>query len=321
MLRGLYTLASPAGARARLTVLIFHRVLPAPDPLLPGETDAARFDTVCGWLRRNCSVLPLDEAVRRLREGRLPARAAAISFDDGYADNHDAALPILQRHGLAATFFIATGFLDGGRMFNDSVIEAVRGCRATSLDLGGLGLAGIDRVSLDGIDARRTAIDRLLGALKYLDLDRRDAAVAQIAQAAAVELPRDLMMTSDKVRALHRAGMGIGAHTVLHPILAGLDAVHARREVADGKRRLETLIDTPVTLFAYPNGKPQRDYSAESVEIVRALGFDAAFSTAWGAAHARSDLFQLPRFTPWDRTPWRFGARMLRNLRETPATV
>lgn len=78
-------------------------------------------------VKSNSDVLARAEAVRALAEHRLPTRALAITFDDGYADNHDVALPILRRLALPATFFTATGFLDGGCMFNDIVIEAVRG--------------------------------------------------------------------------------------------------------------------------------------------------------------------------------------------------
>ena len=126
MIKPLLTLLSPAGRRARLSVLIFHRVLPRPDPLFPGVIDAAGFDAICRWVKGWFNVLALDDAARRLRDGSLPERALAITFDDGYADNHDVALPILLRHGLPATFFIATGFLDGGRMWNDTVIESIR---------------------------------------------------------------------------------------------------------------------------------------------------------------------------------------------------
>ena len=103
-MRPLFSLMSPAGARARLNVLIFHRVLPQPDPLFPGEVDAAAFDTMLGWVKSWFNVLPLDEAIARLADGSLPARAAALSFDDGYADNHDVALPLLRRHGLPCSF-------------------------------------------------------------------------------------------------------------------------------------------------------------------------------------------------------------------------
>lgn len=130
---------APAGKRARLSVLIFHRVLRQPDPLFPGEMYAQRFDAVCRWLAAWFNVLPLDQAVSRLKAGSLPARAACITFDDGYADNHEVAASILGRHGLSATFFIATGFLDGGRMWNDTVIESVRQAGAATLELGHVG--------------------------------------------------------------------------------------------------------------------------------------------------------------------------------------
>ena len=59
-------------------------------------------------------------------QARLPSRSVAVTFDDGYADNARIALPILREERVPATFFIATAYLDGGRMWNDTVIEAVR---------------------------------------------------------------------------------------------------------------------------------------------------------------------------------------------------
>ena len=140
LLRALAHLLSPAGPSARLSVLIFHRVLAQPDPLFPSEPDARRFDAILGWISQWFCVMPLNTAVAALRRGELPGRALSITFDDGYADNHSVALPLLQRHGMTATFFIASGFLDGGRMWNDSVIEAVRRTSLGTLNLRGLGM-------------------------------------------------------------------------------------------------------------------------------------------------------------------------------------
>lgn len=315
----LFGLRSPAGANARLSVLIFHRVLPEPDPLFPDEMHAARFDAVCGWVRGWFNVLPLDEAARRLADGTLPARAMAITFDDGYADNQQVAAPTLHRHGLSATFFVATGFLDGGRMWNDTVIEAIRRTRADRLDLSGIaGLEALGPLPLATVAERRTAIDAVIGRAKYLAPGARAAAVAGVARAAAAVLPDDLMMSSGQVRDLHAQGQRIGAHTVHHPILARIPPAEARDEIARSKRTLETLLDAPVDLFAYPNGKPGQDYAPEHAVLVRELGFTAAVSTAWGAARQGADLFQLPRFTPWDRSRWRYGARLLANLCAAP---
>lgn len=305
---------SPSGPRAKLSVLIFHRVLPEPDKLFPDEMHARRFDALCGWLASWFNVLPLDQAVAHLQTGTLPARAACITFDDGYADNYHVAMPILKRHGLTATFFIATGFLDGGRMWNDTIVESVRACQREMLDLSPLDLG---QHELDTIDARRATIASLIDQIKYRSVEERISATEQIARLAAVQLPCDLMMTSNEVKAMRQAGMQIGAHTVSHPILARLTDEQARMEIAGSKTFLERLLDERVGLFAYPNGKPNEDYTPQSVDVVRGLDFDAAVSTQWGASGRGDDLLQIRRFTPWDQTRFRFGARMLSNLRNT----
>ena len=171
--RWMFNMLSPAGANARLSVLIFHRVLPAPDPLFPGEPDAVRFETQMRWIKNWFNVLPFAEAVERLRAGSLPARAAAITFDDGYADNYTVALPILRRAGLSATFFIAAGFLDGGRMWNDTVIDVIRKAEGPDLDLAQLKLG---RYSVDTLEDRRRSVGELLGKLKYLEPGQRQRA-------------------------------------------------------------------------------------------------------------------------------------------------
>jgi peptidoglycan/xylan/chitin deacetylase (PgdA/CDA1 family) len=317
MIKTLLTLRSPARRRARLSVLIFHRVLPQQDPLFPQEIHAQTFEALCEWMKRWFNVLPLDQAARQLRDGSLPARAAAFSFDDGYADNHDVALPILRRHGLPCTFFVSTGFIGGGRMWNDTIIESLRRTARGRIALDDL-VPGLGELPCHSLSERRAAIGRVIGAVKYLDPARRLELVDELARRAQVLPPTDLMMTPAKVRALRAAGMQVGAHTISHPILARLPAERARHEIEEGRRQLEQMIGEPVRLFAYPNGRPGEDYTPETVELVRQAGFDAAFSTAWGVASAQSDPMQLPRFTPWDRTPVRFALRMLHNLRPRP---
>ena len=176
--RWMFKVLSPAGEHARLTVLIFHRVLAEPDSLFPGEPDAVRFETQMRWLKTWFNVLPLAEAVERLRTGSLPARAAAITFDDGYADNCTVALPILRRVGLPATFFIATGYLDGGRMWNDTVIDVMRRAEGPDLDLIPLKLG---RYPVGTLEDRRHSLGQLLGKLKYLEPGVREGLANDVA--------------------------------------------------------------------------------------------------------------------------------------------
>lgn len=234
MLKPLFTLMSPTGPKGRLSVLIFHRVLREPDPLFPDEMDAQRFDAVCAWIKTWFNVLPLDQAVTHLKTGTLPARAACITFDDGYADNLHVAVPILQRYGLTATFFIATGFLDGGRMWNDTIIETVRACDDLSTLLAGLPIAAAG--GSPTVADRRAAITALVNQIKYLPVAQRVAVTEQLAQSVHAHLPHDLMMTSSEVKAMRKTGMSIGAHTVSHPILARLTDDAARQEIGDSRR-------------------------------------------------------------------------------------
>ena len=303
-----------------LSILIFHRVLPVPDALLSDVPDVARFDRVVSLLKSRCNLLPLSEAVARLRRGGLPRRAAAITFDDGYADNHDCAVPVLARHGVRATFFVATGFMDGGIMWNDRIIESIRRTPRSSLDLTDLGL-GV--MPVDGALARRSAINALLPRLKYLEGEARKIAVDGVVEAAGVAdaLPRDLMVSSAQLAAMANAGMEIGAHTITHPILAKSDASEARREIAQSRERLMETLRQPVTLFAYPNGVPGVDYSHTHVSMVREAGFEAAVSTSSGASRPGDDLYQLPRFTPWDPPGTRFMLRLARNRLRRPTVV
>ena len=311
MLRLPLSILSPAGSRGRLSVLIFHRVLPRPDPVFPDVPDTVDFERQMRWAASMFNVLPLSAAIERLYAGTLPSRALAVTFDDGYADNEELAAPILERLGMSATFFVATGFLGGGCMWNDQVIEAIRGCEAGELDLTSFGLS---RFSLASIEARRAAISNTLKGIKHFEPARRQAVTDAIVALAGAKPSPPLMMQPGQVRSLRTQGMEVGAHTVTHPILTRLDPAAAFAEMRDSKEELERILGAPVNLFAYPNGVPGQDYAVEHARMARECGFGGAVSTAWGAASANSDRFQLPRFTPWDRTRFRYGARLLANL-------
>lgn len=297
----------------RLLILIYHRVHAEPDPMFLGEPTAESFRWQMELVASFARPVDLAEGVRRLGQGTLPPRAVAVTFDDGYADNFSVAAPILHAAGIPATFFVATGFLDGGRMWNDTVIEAVRRAQGPGLDLRGLGLNGPLSVR-DTRDRRETA-KKILVAIKHRPQEERERTARQIADLVGAQLPAKLMMSSEEVRRLAEAGMTIGAHTVSHPILRVLDQERAYEEIRGSKNSLERLTGRQVTLFAYPNGRRDEDYNQAHVEMVRQLGFEAAVSTNRGVAQSSSDVLQLPRFTPWDRSPARFLGRMLTEYR------
>jgi peptidoglycan/xylan/chitin deacetylase (PgdA/CDA1 family) len=311
LLQGLSSVVGGRGPECKLQILIYHRVLNERDALQPSEPTAAEFNWQMELLARHFNPLPLADALDRMQRGNLPPRAVCVTFDDGYRDNLTLALPILDRHGVPATVFVATGFLGGGIMFNDAVLECLRQYPGATLDLSAIGLDA--DYPLQDTGSRRASFRRLIGQLKYLPAAERDAQVERLVAHTGAALPTDLMMTPEEVAALHRSGVEIGAHTVHHPILLNLEEAQAREEIAQSRAYLQDLLDAPVRVFAYPNGVPGRDYSERDARLVKQLGFAGAVSTASGHSTGSTSPYELRRFTPWDSTPTRFHLRLLRN--------
>ncbi len=296
-----------AGGRQRLLVLIYHRVLPRPDPMYPYEPDAMTFRRQMQALAADFRVLALSEALRLQQQGRLPAQAVAVTFDDGFADNATEALPILRELGLPATFFVASGYLGGGFMFNDAVIEA---CRQAPAGPWATGTTRFGDLHLNSPDSRRQAAFDMIDGLKYEDAGLRRECAHQLLESARAKMPGGLMMTHEQVRGLRAAGMEIGGHTRSHPILARIDDRTAEQEIAGCRSDLADISGGPVELFAYPNGRPGRDYGPRDVALVRRAGYRAAVSTAWGFADRRTDPLQVPRVGSWGSSMWRYSGRL-----------
>lgn len=301
-------LSAMAASAASLLIVTYHRIPDKPDPLLPSEPHEEAFRFQMAFLARHLRPLLLPEAVDRLYGGSLPARAVCITFDDGYANNHEVALPVLRRLGIPATFFIATGYLDGGLMFNDGIIEAVRRSPRQSLELSSIGLG---THSLESIDARRRVVRALISSLKYRPHRERASLVAQVQERAEAHVPDNLMMTTAQIRALHASGMDVGGHTISHPILTQLPDDEANREIAQGRSDLTRILGTAPRSFAYPNGHPGEDFESKHAAMVAAAGYSYALSTVLGCARPTSDRWQIPRVTLWSRTVPRLTANLV----------
>ncbi len=296
-------LASAVMARRSHHTLIFHRVLSEVDPMSPDEPTASWFHDLLVRLKSRFEIIPLGDAIQRAANGDLKGRTLSITFDDGYADNCTVALPVLEQLELPATFFVASAFIDGGRMWNDSIIETYRrlapGPHRVALEK-------VETIEVDDWSSRRAAASAAIAAWKHLHPDERQARVDELALQVD-GLPNDLMMTGVQLRRMAESPYAeIGGHTRNHPILASLPVEQAGVEIEGGKVDLEAFIGRPLRLFAYPNGKLGRDYRPEHAELVREAGFDAAVATDWGTLDNSTDLYSIPRFTPWHRNYNRF---------------
>lgn len=203
-------------------------------------------------------------------EGKSWRRQVVITFDDGYRDNCETALPLLEQQDWPAAFFLCTGPIAAGTPFwSDEFVRAFSG----------------------------PAVDHLETYFRWQrmpDSDRQ-ALLADIPRPA---VPRSAypMSPDDAGRLAKHPLVTIGAHTVTHPVLADLPHDQQEWELAGSKRQLEEWTDRSVDLLAYPYGGHET-YSAVTQELARQTGFRAAVTTRACRAAKHEDVYTLPRWT------------------------
>jgi peptidoglycan/xylan/chitin deacetylase (PgdA/CDA1 family) len=276
-------------------ILLYHRIADLPADGLGLAVHRAHFAEHLEILARDWCPLGLDELVERQRTGDLPARAVAITFDDGYVDNLTDAVPALRAAGLAATVFVATGAVPaGGPFFWDEAARLVEA--AAPHGTLALELEGQRRAWRLGTPAqRRVATRHLHQWLQSLRPESVAAALAELRDSAVEEPLLDARaVTVDELRRLDEAVV-IGAHTRRHPRLAALAPDEQRAEIEGSRDDLAAWLDRRPAGFAYPFGVPGFDFDATTVELVRAAGFRYAVANASGPVTAASDPLALPR--------------------------
>jgi len=252
------------------------------------------FERHVQYLARHYAVLPLPEATARLSSGRgLPANAVAITFDDGYADNLDAART-LHRYGLAATFYLTTQCLADGQPFWPTELRTL----VSRLPGPSFSIATPRPLTLaiDSPEERYRAVKTLTRLCKSSPIPVREALREELRGLAGLPAsPTPTMLTWGQVEEMVALGMDMGGHTLTHTNLpsAGLD--DAWREIDGCRRELRERLGTDATQFSYPNGGAETYHTPELHALVRKAGFSAAASSFNGFATPQSNPFALER--------------------------
>ena len=147
---------------------------------------------------------------------------------------------------------------------------------------------------------------------KFLPIEQRTEAIEHLAVLLDVAVEQKIFLNSEKILAMFKAGMTIGAHTHKHPILSLEDEYVANFEIAESKHKLEEIINSEIKYFAYPNGRLNKDFSLAHRDMLINNDFVAGLTTDWGHCSTSTDPLLIPRFTPWDSDEIRFGIRLCR---------
>lgn len=305
-------------------ILMYHRIHESASDPWSLCVSPRHFSEHLEVLESFASYLRLSDLGRALCDGSLPHRGIAVTFDDGYADNLYIAKPLLERHAVPATVFVATGQLGSEREFWWDELERLLlqpGVLPEELCLTvngadyrwQLGRAAVytdedfhrnsHRQAWEGDQGSRLCLyhsiwELLLPLPQQAQREVLDQLLDWAGQASAARSSHR-PLSAEEICTLTRDDLiQVGAHTITHPFLSAHSAAFQREEICQSKARLEEITGTAVTCFAYPYGH----YTKTSEVLSREAGFDCACTTGDATIWRFTDPFVMPRMAVgnWD---------------------
>jgi peptidoglycan/xylan/chitin deacetylase (PgdA/CDA1 family) len=315
-------------------ILMYHRV--AEEDIDPWSLRVTpeHFAEHLAVLRQHTQPISLKELAQAHQEGKIPDRAVAITFDDGYANNLHQAKPLLEKYQIPATVFVATGYLEKPSEFwwdelENIVLQPGKLPEKLSLTINeqqyqwDLGTASNYSQEAAWQNRNLPAWKSQPGSrlhfyyslwqqLQSLTPKQRQPLLEQIKTWAnyQVDTPRlsHRPLTVTELSEIEQGGIiELGAHTVSHPLLSQQTIAVQRQEIQQSKLDLERLLNHPVTSFAYPFGA----YQSETLPLVEEAGFKYACSTIETSVWQKSDRWRLPRFEVQNWHKAEFERRLL----------
>lgn len=292
---GLLSILERLPRRNALIVLNYHRIgdLSA-TPYDSGVFSATQdtLDRQIGYLKNHFRMATLHDVIEIVQSpAKLRGTIVLITFDDGYADNHQLAFPILRSHGVQGVFFLPTAAIGSSAIsWWDAVAFMVKSSARSKL-----------RLSYPDIEFDKTAqpvnlVTREILAL-YKQVSNGDTRrfMDSLSDACEVPVPTsapDLTMDWEAAAQLLKNGMAIGSHTHTHSILSKLDDRQQLYELVESKRILESRLGVPIEALSYPVGL--RDCFTEATkQLANEAGYKVAFSFYGGVNRG-------PIFDPYD---------------------
>ena len=286
--------------RSSVVILMYHRVIEASSGPWNLCVSPKHFTEHLKILQQNYPVLSLHDLLNSLRNARLPKRGVVLTFDDGYADNLWNAKPLLEKYEVPATVFVASGSVDNNGFWWDELEQALLQPRKLPKSLQ---LNVHDRLyewPTTNLNQRKhayLAIHKILLPLRVSDRDQLMAELFAWADLDKIERSDHRPLTTAELMKLSQSEfVDIGAHTVTHASLSILSRDDQIREIDGSRIKLTAILGSSVDTFSYPFGK----FTSDTIDIVKASGFEMALTSEANAVQVGADQFQLGRFEVGD---------------------
>ena len=224
------------------------------------------------YLKANAQVLPLGEAVERLKNDSLPPRAVCLTFDDGYANNIEIGAPLLEQYGMTATIFLSSAYIESGEFYPFLKLRLIR----------------LNAPEAELMSYKSNPLDRVMeSAARWWP---------EVKNHLSEDQHRTLRpMTIAEVSAANPQVLAFGAHTHTHCILSNESLERRCDEIRTSIHKVAQWTGRPVRVFSYPNGEPG-DFQETDKQVLRSEGVEVAVTGVFGANRRAVDPLELRRY-------------------------
>lgn len=276
----------------KIPVLLYHRIFNNPSQWLHQGISLDLFYCQMKQIKQNWRVISLEEYQNLLSVKKIPKKTLVLTFDDGYQEHFSQVAPILSDLKLSACFFIPTAYLGTTGMWSDELLWIIKHWPLSILDLRAFDLFSF---RMENIEQRQLVLQYLKRYLKYRSSIKQQEILRYLWEMSLVpSMPRQ-MLSKEELLQLYQAGFVIGSHTHQHLILSQCDEKACLKEMQYSKHYLQSILNSKIKYFAYPNGVLGKDFLSHHQKLLQSAGYEMAFSTVYKKAHHSSDRFAFPR--------------------------
>ena len=287
-----------------VTILAYHRVLNiADEDNFPFDIElvsasVSAFTSQMQYVKQHFTPMSFASLLQCLDRGEAPPpNAVIITFDDGFADNYHNAFPVLKKFNIPATIFLSTGYIDGQEIFwYEKLSYAVMTASPCTL-----AIPQTEIVHLDGSPlSRRCAIKILMRRLQRVPDHERLAILDDLFNQLSINHrnisdPRSGPLTWEQILEMSASRIEFGSHGVSHPVFSMLDSAKLQFELTHSKQQIETMLNKPVQVMAYPVGGEDA-FNNTVRDAVKSAGYRLGVSYISGIEHPKHwDAYALRR--------------------------
>ncbi|UAY52228.1 polysaccharide deacetylase family protein [Ferruginibacter albus] len=282
-------------SKQNIAVLLFHRILPLRDEMWD-PIDPALFKQTLDYAKKKFHVVPLSEILFN-QKPRSSKPLAALTFDDGYHDFIDHAIPILDAHKMKASMYVVSDCIDKNLPTWTYVIDylfvntkKLQWDNFNHPDLPG----EYHLVKWNTQQERINYCKKLKQYIKWIPASKRDEIINDLLiNFDDVKSPHGLMMSWAEVKQINNAGFEIGSHSVTHATLATIEDDNVVEfELKESAKRITAQTGIVPSVFSYPIGS----YDERVKKLTKKAGYKAALAVNKKMyAPERDDIFEIPR--------------------------